>query len=321
MSDVGGDPACWASRVCDACGRLVEGDEVHVCDAYIGTAVVEVDVELDDGRVLHAYDTRPQGADGAGWLPVVWHHGTPNIGLPPAPLFAAAAHLGLRWVSYDRPGYGGSTPSPGRAVASAAGDVERVADALGLERYGVVGHSGGAPHALASAALASPRVVVAVAMAGLAPFGAAGLDWFDGMAASGVASLQAAAAGRRAKEAFEASGAEYDPEFTDADLAALRGDWAWIGEVVGPAVAAGPAALVDDDLAYVSPWGFDPAAITVPMLFVHGDRDRVVPSSHSVWLAERCPGAELWRRSDDGHVSVLRHAPDALAWLRRAVDR
>jgi pimeloyl-ACP methyl ester carboxylesterase len=313
--DVGGDPACWADRVCEECGRLVEDAREHRCGDAV-TTVIEVDVTLDDGRVLHAYDTRGTGA-GDERVPVVWHHGTPNIGLPPAPLFDAAARLGLRWVSYDRPGYGGSTALPGRDVASAAADVERVADALGVDRYAVVGHSGGAPHALASAARSPGRVLGAVAIAGLAPFGAPGLDWFAGMAASGAASLRAAAEGRDAKEAFEASGVGYDPEFTAADLAALEGEWAWIGQVIGPAVEAGPAALIDDDLAYVSPWGFDPGDVSVPTLLVHGDRDRVVPSSHSAWLADRCPGAVLWRRPDEGHVSVLRHAADALAWLRQ----
>jgi pimeloyl-ACP methyl ester carboxylesterase len=73
-------------------------------------------------------------ADGAeGRLAVVWHHGTPNLGAPPEPLLPAAAERGIRWVSYDRPGYGGSTPHPGHDVASAAADVASVADALGIE--------------------------------------------------------------------------------------------------------------------------------------------------------------------------------------------
>ncbi len=79
-------------------------------------AVTESDVDLGDGHVLHVYDTgRPGARDPAGVEPlvVVWHHGTPNIGAPPRPLFGAAARLGIRWVSYDRPGYGGSTAAPG----------------------------------------------------------------------------------------------------------------------------------------------------------------------------------------------------------------
>src|ERR671910_2718554 len=103
--------------------------------------VTETDLELGDGRTLHVYDTGTDDADGR--LAVFWHHGTPNIGAPPEPLFPAAARLGIRWVAYDRPGYGGSTPRPGRDVASAASDAARVADALGVGRFAVMGHSGG----------------------------------------------------------------------------------------------------------------------------------------------------------------------------------
>ena len=66
--------------------------------------IKETDLELSDGRTLHVYDT---GAPGAS-LAVFWHHGSPNTGAPPEPLFPAAAGRGIRWVSYDRPGYGGS---------------------------------------------------------------------------------------------------------------------------------------------------------------------------------------------------------------------
>ena len=92
--------------------------------------------------------------------------------------------------------------------------------------------------------------------------------------------------------------------------------WSWFMSVVGPAVAPGPAALIDDDLANVSPWGFEPAEIAAPVLIVHGGADRVIPSSHAHWLADRCPRAELRLLPDDGHISVLRAAPDALQWLR-----
>ena len=279
--------------------------------------VTEFDVTLRDGRTLHAYDAGAANAD--GHLAVVWHHGTPNIGAPPAPLFPAAARLGIRWVSYDRPGYGGSTPHPGRDVASAATDVSDVAEALGIDRFAVVGHSGGGPHALACGALLPHRVVGVVSIAGLAPFGAEGLDWFAGMASSGVASLRAAAGGRDAKEAHEASGVEYDPEFTSADLAALDGEWSWLGSVVGPALENGPGALIDDDLAYVAPWGFDTADVAAPTLFLHGSADRVVPSPHGEWLARHSPWAELWLSADDGHISVLTSATAALEWLRQTV--
>ncbi|TDD02147.1 alpha/beta fold hydrolase, partial [Nonomuraea deserti] len=196
--------------------------------------VSEHDLDLGDGRTLHVYDTGPAaGGDG----PVVlWHHGTPNVGSPPAPLFAVSERLGIRWVSYDRPAYGGSTPSPGRDLASAAGYASRVADELGIGRFAVMGHSGGGSHALACGALLPDRVRAVVGVSGPAPYGADGLDWFAGMSVSGQASLRAAVAGRAAKERHEAAAA-YDPEmFTPADHDALGGDWSWFGSVVGPAV-------------------------------------------------------------------------------------
>ena len=279
--------------------------------------VNELDLKLGDGRILHVYDT---GADEGGGLPVFWHHGTPNIGSPPAPLFPAAERLGLRWVAYDRPGYGGSTPDPGRDVGSAADLVSSVADALGIERFAVMGHSGGGSHALACGALLPDRILGVVSMAGLAPFDARGLDWFAGMAASGVNSLRAAAAGRAEKQRYEASGAEYDPEFTPADEAALAGGWSWLLDVVGPALAHGPGGLIDDDLAYVAPWGAEVEQITAPTLVLHGGRDRVVPSAHAEWLADRCPADELRLSPEDGHISILGSSESALEWLRERVD-
>jgi pimeloyl-ACP methyl ester carboxylesterase len=275
--------------------------------------VREFDVGLSDGRTLHAYDTGP--AVGGDRLAVMWHHGTPNVGRPPEPLFAVADRLGLRWISYDRPGYGGSSPCPGRDIASAATDASSVADELGIDRFAVMGHSGGGPHALACAALLPERVAGVVSAAGLAPFGAEGLDWFAGMGSASAASLRAAAEGRPAKVRFEASGGG-EPEFAPADRAALAGEWSWILTVVRPAVAAGPGGLIDDDLAYVAPWGFEPARIVAPALFLHGGRDRIVPSSHGEWLAQRVPSAELRLAPEDGHISVLNSAPTALEWLR-----
>jgi pimeloyl-ACP methyl ester carboxylesterase len=66
-----------------------------------------------------------------------------------------------------------------------------------------------------------------------------------------------------------------------------------------------------------APWGCDPRQISAPVLFVHGAQDRLVPSSHATWLAQRCRTAELWTRPDDGHVSILNSSVMALDWLRQ----
>jgi pimeloyl-ACP methyl ester carboxylesterase len=281
--------------------------------------VTETDLELGDGRTLHAYDTG--AGDGDDRLAVFWHHGSLNVGAPPEPLFPAAEELGVRWVSYDRPGYGGSTPRPDRGVASAAGYASAVADALGIDRFAVVGYSHGGSHALACAALLPERVLGAVSVAGLAPIGAEGLDWFEGFGPGGAAELRAAAAGRAALEKHLAE-SDDGPDFTPEDEAALAGDWSWFFDVVDePALAGAMGGFVDDDLAGVGAWGFDPADVVAPALFVHGARDRVVPASHSGWLARRCPSAELWLRPVDGHISVLNQGAAALAWLREHAER
>lgn len=277
--------------------------------------MTETDLQLSDGRTLHLYDTGTD--DTGGQLAVFWHHGTPNIGAPPEPLFDASTRLGIRWVSFDRLGYGGSTTLPGRNVASAAECVSSIADSLGIETFAVMGHSGGGPHALACAALLPDRVLAVVSVAGLAPFDAAGLDWFQGMTPSGIAALNAATQGREAKERYETSDPEFDPEmFTPEDHAALSGSWSWLNSVVGPAMEAGPGGLIDDDIAYVAAWGFDPTKIAVPTLLLHGGQDRVVPSSHAEWLANHIDTAELRLYPEDGHISVLNSGESAMEWLR-----
>lgn len=275
--------------------------------------LTEFDLTTADGRWLHAYDR------GRGDVVVMWHHGTPNIGTPPAPLYDLADRLGVRFIAYDRPGYGGSSPRPDRDLASTAADAAAVADAAGVSQFAVLGHSGGGSYALACAALLPDRVVGAVSISGLAPIDADGLDWFAGMGPA-AAGLRAALAGRATKEAHEA--VDVDPDFLPSDWAALEGEWGWFGSVVGPALAHGKAPLIDDDLSYVRPWGCDPATITAAVLLVHGEADLVVPAAHSRWLADRIDSAELRIVPGAGHISVLPStATEALEWLAATARR
>lgn len=290
----------------------------------MSVAVREFDVALDGGAVLHAYDSE---TGGVGALPVVWLHGTPNIGTPPTPLLDLADRLALRLLGYDRPGYGGSTARRGRSIGSAARHAAAVVDALDGDQSGrvrpfaVIGHSGGGAHALACAALEPGRVVAAVSIAGLSPYDPADdAAWFTGFAELGEASLRAAVDGREEKERYESTEHDGDFGFAEIDQRAFDGEWGWIMEVVRPALADGPAPVVDDDLAVVGDWGFAPADIRVPVRLVHGGLDRVVPPSHSERLARSIPHAIVDRQPDDGHVSILRRAPAALEWIGAVRD-
>jgi pimeloyl-ACP methyl ester carboxylesterase len=276
---------------------------------------VPISITGPGGRVLVAHDSGL--ADPV--LTLVWHTGSPQTGVLLPPLLDAAAERRIRLVSYGRPSYGGSTPNPGRDVASAAADVAAIADALGVGRFATMGASGGGPHALACAALLGDRVTGTVTIAGVAPY-TEEFDWFAGMRSPG--GLQSALDGGREGRAAFAETDEFDPEqFVEPDWAALEGAWGPLGEDSQRASQDGPGGLIDDDCAFVRPWGFGLAAIRVPVLVVQGGRDRVIPQAHGEYLAGHIPGGEFELRPGDGHVSVLEAVPAALdrllAWSQR----
>lgn len=274
------------------------------------------EIRLADGRVLVVHDSGHGPGHDPGPRPtgpaLLWHHGSPQTGALLEPVLAAARERGVRLVSYGRPGYGGSSPSTGRDVASAAIDVREALTALGIADVVTMGASGGGPHALACAALLPDRVRAVATLAGIAPM-TDDMSWFDGMAAPGA--LQAAREGRAARALF-AETDDFDPtSFVAADYAALEGEWAVLGQDVGLSAQWGDDGLVDDDMAFARPWGFDLEAITVPTLVVQGALDRVVPVSHGEQLHRGIRGSELWRREGDGHISVLAAVPAAMDCL------
>ncbi|MET9555329.1 alpha/beta hydrolase [Streptomyces sp. NPDC006645] len=274
--------------------------------------VIEQDVKLNDGRTLRTYDSGGGHGSGGDAFTVVWHHGSPQTGALLEPLLTAAAARGIRLVSYGRPSYGGSSPLPGRNVAAAADDVARIADALGVGSFAVMGASGGGPHALACAALLPDRVTGAVCLAGIAPY-TDDFDWYEGMASPG--GLRAAADGREAR-ALYAETDEFDPaSFVSADFAALAGEWASLGADAVKAGQAGADGQIDDDVAFATAWGFDLSEVAAPVLLAQGSLDRVVPPAHAGSMLAALPHAELWVRPEDGHVSVLGVCPSAMDWL------
>jgi pimeloyl-ACP methyl ester carboxylesterase len=273
-------------------------------------------IELADGRRLDVDDGDSSGSTEE--LTVIWFHGSPHTGKLIDPVRDLAETRRIRLVAFARPSYGGSTPNPGRDIASVARDTEAVANNLGIGQFAAVGYSGGGPGALACAALLSDRVIAAACLASPAPF-TTEFDWFAGMAAP--AALLAAQQGR-AFRARHAETEEFDENsFTPADWAALSDRWAAVGRDAVEAEQAGPDGLIDDDVALAKSWGFDPGSITVPVLLIHGTDDRVVPATHGDYLAKLMPSAELWRRPGDGHVSVLDGLPPAMDWFLEAAAR
>jgi pimeloyl-ACP methyl ester carboxylesterase len=269
-------------------------------------------VQTADGRGL---EVREEG-DPAG-LAVIVHHGTPMAGIAYEPHVELAREQGLRLIGYDRPGYGGSSRAAGRRVADCAADVGSIADALGLERFATWGVSGGGPHALACAALCDRRLVATASLAAVAPYDADGLDWLDGMGEDNHVEFARVRDGEAALRSYcEAAVAErHEPEdlaqaiaslLGPADRAVLTGRFAeYMIECERVGMASGVDGWVDDDLAFVEPWGFDVEEIATPVLLLHGEDDRFVPVSHGRWLAERIPGVEARVDPADGHLTLL----------------
>jgi pimeloyl-ACP methyl ester carboxylesterase len=125
--------------------------------------------------------------------PVFMLHGTPGSRVGPFPKTRVLYELGVRLISFDRPGYGGSDRLDSRRVADVVPDVVAIADELNFNRFAVLGRSGGGPDALACAALLPDRVTRVGVLVSLAPWAAEGLDWFAGMTESNVREYTAAA--------------------------------------------------------------------------------------------------------------------------------
>ena len=271
-------------------------------------------VDLADGRRLEGWDSGGPKAPG-----LLFHFGTPSAGLPFAPLVDETLAHGHRFVTYSRPGYAGSTRLEGRSVADCASDVNALLDSRGLDRVHVVGWSGGGPHTLACAALLSDRVASAATLASVAPWGADGLDWLEGMAEENLDEFGAAVEGpdalRRFLEPIAADRLDVAAEsvaeglgglLTDVDRAALTGPFAeFLAQAMRAAVSSGPWGWIDDDLAFARNWGFALAEIGVPVTVWHGRHDAMVPTAHGEWLAERIPGARPRILEDEGHLSLV----------------
>jgi pimeloyl-ACP methyl ester carboxylesterase len=240
-------------------------------------------------------------------------HGTPGSRLLREPGDAYLRNH-LRAYTYDRPGYGLSTRAPGRLRADAAADVLAIADAFGLEQFGVAGVSGGSAPALAAAALLPERVSRCATIVGSAPFTAEGLDFFDGMDEEARQGWQYAVQGEAALEidwrAFM--------DWVNAGMPELEipdDDRAMLMEAFNESGRQGSAGYVDDCLSGIRDWGLSVEDVQVPTRIMVARDDTTVPPAHGEWLARHLPNAELlW--VDGGHFGP-RDEPEMqlLTWV------
>jgi pimeloyl-ACP methyl ester carboxylesterase len=287
---------------------------------------MEHSISTPDGRKLTVQDV----GDPAG-KPVLVHAGTPNSRHLYGPQVVDAVARGLRLVCWDRPGYGGSTPQPGRTIADVAADARTICAELGLERVVSWGISGGGPHVLACAALLPDLVEAVASLASPAPYPAEGIgDYYAGMGEDNVEDIQliladeAAAMEKHKQEWAEmrevtgtAIAASMRSLLTPVDAAVLTGELAeYFAFTMRDGLEPGPEGYWDDSLALVRPWGFELSAISVPVLLLHGRHDQFVPQSHGAWLAGQIPGVEARLLDDDGHLTLSSNRiGEVHAWL------
>ena len=277
-------------------------------------------VTLGDGRTV-AYS---EFGDPGG-RPVLSCHGGLACRLDVAGADAAARVAGIRIVSADRPGIGGSTRAEGRTVGGWAADAAELCDALGLGKICVLGWSMGGPYAAACAAVLD-RVTSAVIVAGGVP-----LDW---PCAGGtfpnrtdatllkMATHQPAVA--RAFLTASRGLAEHTPhlwwegakrEMSGTDIAAVE---RFGVEAFARAIAEGlvdPHGVVDEYLAYAAPWGFSYEDVAVPVTLWQGTADEMVPAAWSEEVAQRMEHADLRLVEGFGHFVAWDHWDEVLAGL------
>ncbi len=269
---------------------------------------------LRDGRVL-AY------CDGAADArPVVLFHGAPGSrGFRPRAAETAAA--GVRLVTFDRPGYDGSDAVDAPTVLGVARDVVELADALGIERFGVVAWSGGAPSAVATAVAAAGRVTRLALVSGPGP-----LDEVPGAwdALGDYRRPTAEMARREPHRSARSIARHMEPYLADpvSFLGSRRGP---DGEVfadpeLGPmleaqvtaAIAPGPDGIAADLVAMWLPWGFALADVATPTTVFHAGRDLHNEADAHAY-AELIPDARLVVWPEAGHLGILTHWPEVLA--------
>lgn len=304
--------------------------------AFVSSEARTVTSREKRSHQTHAHDRRLRLRDGR-WLgyfesgdatgePVLFFHGfgTTRVVCPPD---RPAVDLGVRLIALDRPGIGLSTPLPGRRLLDWPDDVRHAADELGLERFSVVGWSGGGPYALACGRRLEDRVKSIALVSAPAPLAGASepryLRRFDRNAvraadrAPWVIRLALWHWGRAQRRDAERFFEESLDDMCAADQEALS-EPALRSRMIANSVELyrqGGRGMYDEALVLARPWGFDPSEIRVPVLIWHGARDKTVPTAMAAHLSEALPNSRLRVFADEGHHLLYRHWRDILGTL------
>jgi pimeloyl-ACP methyl ester carboxylesterase len=236
-----------------------------------------------------------------------------------------AARLGLRLVAPDRPGFAGSPAVPGYTIAGWPRDHAALLDALGVQRAGLVGQSGGTPYALAAAAALPERTLGLALVAPVGPLAERAMLATSGAQvrrgailarrAPWLLRLALAAAGRQARRDPERAAAKVAADLPPSDAAIMRDPANWdIHQRTTAEILSRPDAVASEIGRLARPWDVDYAAMTAPVALWSGDRDDVHPTGHAQRLAELLGGAPVHVVPGAGTFGLMAHYADALAF-------
>jgi pimeloyl-ACP methyl ester carboxylesterase len=263
--------------------------------------------------------------------PIIALHGTPSCGAGFDWTDGPARERCLRVIAPDRPGIGHSDPAPMASVAEYATDIEALADALGIERFVVLGYSGGGPYALAVAQRLPDRVESATIVSGAGEIGTWAkwkdlsrsdrqLTWLSLHApAVARATLRVADAGARLLPTVALWSAEAEMSGPDRAVMRTLGSREALA-LFTQALAGSAAGAVDDYALLARPWHVPVREISVPVHCWHGTADNLVPLAHTEALLERIPGARLTTWPDEGHLALITHVAEVLDDIAAEVD-
>lgn len=253
-----------------------------------------------------------------GGRPVFWFHGTPGARRQLAPLAKQhAAANGIRIIGIDRPGVGGSSPRRYDAVIDFAADLEGVADRLGLDRFSVVGLSGGGPYALAAAHRLGDRVAGVGVLGGVAP--TVGED----AASGGVTSLAPtfsgsirrtdALLGRTLRPLLLSMTPVVDLGYLAVYRLMHEGDRRvldepgvrdmFIDDLLHGVRRGGVGAILQDVSLFGRDWGFRVGDVAHHVHWWHGTEDAIVPFAHGKHVAALLPRCTFTEQPGEGHLS------------------
>jgi pimeloyl-ACP methyl ester carboxylesterase len=281
---------------------------------------IESTLSLPGGRQLaFAEYGNPDGQ------PVMLFHGLPGSRLVWGGLPGEPFPPGLRIIAPDRPGYGRSDPLAGRTLIDWADDVTALADHLGLNRFAIVGVSGGGPGALACAFRMPERLIRVAVVAGAAPTNAPGvftgmsavnrffmkLTWYVPWLSALNTRLLASVIRRDPGHYIDLMQRKVHP----VDHAVLRepGIRDMLVADFSEALRGGAQGMVDDMAAnHGRPWGFALDRIEVPVQLWYAALDRSVPPAAGRYLAGRMPTAGFHLIENAGHLWPLTHLTEVL---------